>query len=277
MSDGLLTGQVAIITGAGGGLGRAYARLFASEGAAIVVNDLGGDRHGSGSGSSMADSVVAEIRDQGGQAVASHDSVVDGAPGILATALEAFGQVDILVNNAGILRDKSLLKMTDEMWAPVLDVHLTGTFRCLQTIGRHLKEAGRGGRILNTSSVSGLIGNFGQANYAAAKAGIAGLTRVAAVELARSGIAVNAIAPIAKTRMTEDLPHVSESLAPERIAPVALWLCSSLAEGITGRIFGAHGTHVFEYRMMPTPGVRLTDGDWTPETLTSRLAELEAL
>jgi NAD(P)-dependent dehydrogenase (short-subunit alcohol dehydrogenase family) len=174
---GLLDGKVAVITGAGGGLGRAHALLFAKEGAKVVVNDLGGARDGSGAGAhNMADVVVGEIRAAGGQAVANYDSVatMQGGQNILKTALDAFGQVDILINNAGILRDKTLMKMDEADWDLVLSVHLRGTFCVTKPIFTHMRERGKGGVIVNTSSTSGLCGNFGQTNYGAAKAGIAG-------------------------------------------------------------------------------------------------------
>ncbi|HJN72895.1 MAG TPA: SDR family NAD(P)-dependent oxidoreductase [Myxococcota bacterium] len=272
---GLLDGRVAVITGAGGGLGRAYALLFAAEGARVVVNDLGGDRHGSGTDSSAADRVVDEIRAAGGEAVADHHSVVGEGAEIIATALHEYRTLDILVNNAGILRDKSLVKMTEAMWDAVIAVHLRGTFECTQAAAKVMREL-RYGRVLNTSSLSGLIGNFGQSNYGAAKAGVAGFTRVVAKELASRGITVNAIAPMAKTRMTEELDMVPSSIRPEHIAPVALWLCSDLASEVTGRVFGAHGAQVFEYRMVPTRGVT-TEGTWTARELASRLSEIEAL
>src|SRR5512138_1418383 len=204
---GLLEGKVAVVTGAGGGIGREHARALAREGARVVVNDLGSDRHGGGRGAEMADRVVEEIRAAGGEAAASYDTVAtrEGADGIVWTALNRFGRVDVLVNNAGILRDRTLLNMSADDLDRVLDVHLRGTFFCTQAVARHLKIQGTGGRIVNTTSVSGMIGNYGQGNYAAAKAGIYGLTRVAALELQKLGVTVNAIAPVALTRMTSDL------------------------------------------------------------------------
>ena len=205
---GLLDGKVVIVTGAGGGIGRAHARLLASEGAKIVVNDLGGARDGSAGEGSAADKVVDEIRAAGGSAVANHESVAsaEGAAALVKAAVSAFGHVDVLVNNAGILRDKSFLKMDEAMWDSVVAVHLKGTFLCSQVFARQLVAQGSGGRIVNTTSVSGMLGNFGQANYSSAKAGIYGLTRTMSIELQKHRITVNAIAPIAKTRMTEDLP-----------------------------------------------------------------------
>ncbi len=272
---GMLDGKVAIITGAGGGLGREYALLFASEGARVVVNDLGGDCHGSEGSTSMADAVAKEINAAGGEAIADYHNVVTEGDAIVATATEKWGQVDILVNNAGILRDKTMLKIDDDMWDSVVAVHLRGTFQCTRAAARVMKTQ-QSGVILNTSSFSGLIGNFGQANYGAAKAGIAGFTRVCAKELTRYNVRVNCIAPMAKTRMTEDIDMVSEDITPDLIAPVALWLCSDLSGDLNGRIFGAHGPQVFEYHMIPTDGVKL-DGKWTPQLLSERLDEISAL
>src|SRR5678815_1553671 len=194
---GVLDGKVAIITGAGGGIGRAHAVLFAKEGAKVVVNDLGGDRHGGGKGAEMADQVVAEIKAAGGDAIANYDSVTtrEGADGMLWSAVSKFGKVDVLVNNAGVLRDRSFLNMSEADWNLVQDVHLKGTFFCSQAVGRQLKLQGKGGRIINTTSLSGLLGNFGQGNYSAAKAGIYGLTRTCAIEFAKINVTVNAIAP----------------------------------------------------------------------------------
>src|SRR3954453_9311811 len=226
---GILAGKVAIITGAGGGIGREDALLFAKEGAKVVVNDLGGDRAGGGKGSELADKVVDEIKKAGGDAVANYDSVStrEGADGMLWSALSKFGKVDILVNNAGVLRDRSFLNMSDADWNIVFDVHMKGTYYCAQSIARQLKVQGKGGRIINTTSVSGLMGNFGQANYSAAKAGIYGFTRPVSMELKLAIVTVNAIALVAFTRLTADLPMIAampnakDFLAPEHIAPVA--------------------------------------------------------
>jgi len=271
----LLDGKVAVVTGAGGGIGRAHALALAREGARVVVNDLGGDRHGGGRGGAPADAVVAEILKEGGQAVASHDSVAtrEGADAILWTALNKFGRIDAWVNNAGILRDRTLLNLTDDDFDRVIDVHLRGTFLCTQVAARAMKLQGQGGRIINTSSLSGLLGNFGQANYGAAKAGIYGLTRVAALELERFGIAVNAIAPVALTRMTSDLKMMQaareEDLGPQFIAPAAVFLASSLADGITGHVLGVQGGRIFLYRMDTTDGAEKdpAKGPWTPEEI----------
>lgn len=269
---GLVEGKVVVVTGAGGGIGRAEAMLFAAEGARVVVNDVGGARDGDGQDSAMADAVVHAIKEAGGEAVASHHSVAtaDGAQGIIDAAVEAFGRVDVLVNNAGILRDKTLLKMTEAMWQPVIDVHLKGTFLCSQAAAKQMIKQGEGGRIINTTSVSGLLGNFGQTNYAAAKAGIYGVTRTTAIELQKHRITVNAIAPIAKTRMTEDLPMFQglDSLTPEHIAPAALFLGSPLCEDRTGHVLAVSGSRLYCFKVVEGKGV-FKDGEqpWTADEI----------
>ena len=264
---GLFDNKVVIVTGAGNGLGRSHALAFAKEGAKVVVNDVGGDRGGQGKSAMAADKVVEEIKAAGGDAVANHDSVatVEGADRILWSALAKFGRVDVLVNNAGILRDKTLINMSQAEFDLVLDVHLRGTYFCTQAAARIMKVQGAGGRIVNTTSLSGLMGNFGQANYSAAKAGIYGLTRTASMEFAKIGITVNAIAPVALTRMTEDIPMVqgaAESLGPERVTPMVLFLASEHAKDVTGRIFGCQGGRFFEYRMEENQG-------WTKDGVSS--------
>jgi NAD(P)-dependent dehydrogenase (short-subunit alcohol dehydrogenase family) len=279
---GLLDGKVAIITGAGGGIGRAHALLMAKEGAKVVVNDLGGDRAGGGKGAELADAVVAEIKKAGGDAVANYDSVStrEGADGMLWSALSKFGKVDVLVNNAGVLRDRSFLNMSDADWNIVFDVHMKGTYYCSQAVARQLKVQGKGGRIINTTSVSGLMGNFGQANYSAAKAGIYGFTRTLSIELRKANVTVNAIAPVAFTRMTEDLamlqavPNAKEMLAPDHIAPIALFLASDLSADITGTIVGVQGAKVSIYRMIETAGTTPKGTSWTPQELRERWAEI---
>jgi len=280
---GLLDGKVAVITGAGGGIGRAHAILFAREGAKVVVNDLGGARDGTGGGSAMAEKVVGDIRAAGGEAVANGDDVSarTGAEGIVKAALEAYGQLDVFVNNAGILRDKTLLKMDDVMFDTVVRVHLRGTFLCLQAAAKHMAERGKGGRIVNTSSVSGLLGNFGQGNYAAAKAGIYGLTRTAAMELKKYGITVNALAPVAATRMTEDLPmmaalpNAKDLLAPEHIAPGALFLASDLSGDLTGAVLAVEGPRMYLFKMIQTAAATARDGkEWTAQEIKERWSEI---
>lgn len=197
---GLFDDKVIVITGAGGGIGRAHALGFAKEGAKIVVNDLGTTRDGSGSTVSMANKVVEEIKNLGGEAIANYDDVttMEGGKNIIKTALEKYGKIDVLINNAGILRDKTLINMEEKNWNKVLDVHLKGTFACTQAAARVLKEQGTGGSIINTTSLAGLMGNFGQSNYSSAKAGIYGFTKTVAQELQRYNITVNCIAPMAK-------------------------------------------------------------------------------
>jgi NAD(P)-dependent dehydrogenase (short-subunit alcohol dehydrogenase family) len=235
-------GRVAIVTGAGGGLGRTYALELARRGARVVVNDLGGSMDGRGGGSSMADAVVKEITEAGGQAAASYDSVatVEGGEAIVATAVDRFGKVDIVINNAGILRDKTFVKLAAEDLESVLDVHLKGAFFVTQPAFRLMKENGYG-RLLFTSSTSGLLGNFGQTNYGAAKAGLLGLSNVLALEGAKYGITSNVIAPTARTRLTEDLlGPMAEKLAPECVTPLVLYLVSEACE-VTHEIYTAGG------------------------------------
>jgi NAD(P)-dependent dehydrogenase (short-subunit alcohol dehydrogenase family) len=277
---GLLEGKVAIITGAGGGIGREHALLFAREGAKLVVNDLGSDRHGGGKGAEMADQVVAEIKGKGGDAVANYDSVAtrEGADGLVWSALNKFGKLDIVVNNAGILRDKTLLNMSEQEFDLLIAVHLRGTFLVTQAAARVLKAQGKGGRIVNTTSLSGLLGNFGQGNYAAAKGGIYSLTRTASMEFQRMGVTVNAIAPVALTRMTSDLQMFKgmtpEQIGPQYIAPVAAFLASDLAADITGTIVGVQGPKVFLYKMIETDGVTREGGPWSPAEIRERWNEI---
>ncbi len=274
---GLLDGKVAIVTGAGNGIGRAHAIALAAEGAAVVVNDLGVARDGSGGESRPAELVAAEIRAAGGQAVANFDSVAteEGAAGIAKSALDAFGRIDVLVNNAGILRDKTFLKTTREMYDIVVQVHQTGTWLVTQACAPHMTA--HGGSIINTTSYSGLKGNFGQANYAAAKAGIWGMTHVLAMELGRFGIRANCIAPMAKTRMTTDIDMVPEDFTPEMIAPMVVFLASDLASDVTDRCFGCHGPELLEYVMVMTPGAKKAGGLWTPSEIAARLGEIGAM
>ena len=253
---GRLDGKAALVTGAGGGLGRTHALLLAQEGAAVVVNDLGGARDGSGDGSSaMADGVVEEIRAAGGQAVADYGSVTDeaAARGMVQACVDNFGKIDICINNAGILRDKSFKNMTNDLWDVVVEVHLRGTYLVAKAAWDRMLEQGTGGRMVNTSSTSGLIGNFGQTNYGAAKAGIAGLTRVLALEGIKYGITVNTLAPAAWSRLTEDImpQDVEQQMAPEKVSPVVVWLCTDEAANVTGRQFfvGANRISLMSWRV----------------------------
>jgi len=265
----LLADKSVVITGAGNGIGRATALLFAKEGARVVVNDVGGSRAGDGKTHGAADEVVALIRSAGGTAVANYDSVssAEGATAIVETAVREFGRIDVLVNNAGILRDKTLLKLELSQWEAVLAVHLTGSFLCTQAAASRMKEQGSG-RIINTTSISGLLGNFGQTNYSAAKAGIYGLTRTASIELQRYGIMVNAVAPVAKTRMTEDLPmfaKIEDTLSPEHVAPAHLFLASDLAGDRTGLVLAVAGGRMSVFKVVESAGkYKEADGGvWT--------------
>jgi NAD(P)-dependent dehydrogenase (short-subunit alcohol dehydrogenase family) len=250
----LCEGKIAIVTGAGRGIGREHALSLASQGAKVVVNDLGGNIDGSGGDLSPAEQVVQEIKGMGGEAVANGDSVSDwaGAERLINTAIETFGDLNIVVNNAGILRDRMLFSMSEAEWDAVINVHLKGTcaptrFACVYW--REQSKAGKpvSGRIINTTSVSGIYGNPGQTNYGAAKAGIASFTNIAALEMARYGVTVNAVAPVALTRMTEGLGPAPESdedrekRSPRWIAPIVTWLASDEAAEVTGRIFEASG------------------------------------
>ncbi|MEO6576615.1 MAG: SDR family NAD(P)-dependent oxidoreductase [Polyangiaceae bacterium] len=261
---GLLDGKVAIVTGSGGGIGRAHAMLLAKEGAKLVINDLGGTRDGAGSDASAAKVVADEIKKLGGEAVANYDSVAtaEGAASIVKAAVDAFGRADILVNNAGILRDKSFLKMDEGMFDTVIAVHLKGAFLCSQAFAKQVVAQGGGGRIVNTTSVSGMLGNFGQANYSAAKAGIYGLTRTTSIELQKHRITVNALAPIAKTRMTEDLPMFAgvDSMTPDHIAPAALFLASDLCGDRTGYVLAVAGARMYCFKGIETAG-KFKDGE----------------
>jgi len=238
-------GKVAVITGAGGGLGRQHALLLASRGALIVVNDLGGSVDGTGSSTSAAQKVVDEIKAAGGEAVANYDSVSTPAGGesIIKTAIDTFGRVDIVINNAGILRDKSFHNMTPDLVDAVIDVHLKGAFNVTRPAWVHMREQGYG-RIVSTSSAAGIFGNFGQANYGAAKMGLVGLTRVLAQEGAKYNIKANAIAPLALTRMTEALlGNLGQSLQPEYISPIVAWLSHEDCD-VSGEVYSVGGGRV---------------------------------
>ena len=247
---GLLEGKVALVTGAGGGLGETHALLLAQEGAAVVVNDLGGARDGSGGGNSMADQVVEKIKAMGGQAVADYGNVAkeEDANKMVQTAVEHFGKLDFLIANAGILRDKAFKNMTNEMWDIVLDVHLRGTYLTVRAAYNQMMNQESGGSIVVTSSTSGLLGNFGQTNYGAAKAGIAGFARCLFQEGMKYGIRVNVLAPAAWSRLTEDIfpqgQNMAELLSPDKVSPLVVWLGSDDAKDVTGRTFLASGNTV---------------------------------
>jgi NAD(P)-dependent dehydrogenase (short-subunit alcohol dehydrogenase family) len=269
-------GRVAIITGAGGGLGRSHALALARRGAHVLVNDLGGTLDGHGSSTSAANRVVDEITALGGTAVANDASVAtaEGGRAIVQAALDAFGRVDVLVNNAGILRDKAFHKMDHTMIDPVIDVHLKGALYVAQPAFRLMREQGYG-RIVNTSSASGLFGNFGQANYGAAKAGLAGLTRVLALEGAGHGIKVNAIAPIASTRMTEDiLGDLAVKVSPDSVSPLVAYLAHEECS-VSGHIYSVAGGRVARIFVAETQGVVLPQN--TPEAVRAHLADIDRL
>ena len=259
MSDLLrYDGRVAVVTGAGNGLGRAHAMLLASRGAKVVVNDLGGAVDGSGSSATAAERVVAEIVEAGGEAVADRNSVstVEGGQAIIKTALDAFGRVDIVVNNAGILRDKSFKNMSPEFLDPVLDVHLKGAFWVTQAAWELMREQ-KYGRIVNTSSAAGIFGNFGQTNYGAAKMGIVGFTNVLKQEGQKYNIKANVLAPGAKTRMTEELmgPMASQfRMEPELVSPIVAYLCHESCK-VNGEIYSAAAGRVGRIFIGATKGV----------------------
>ena len=255
MSDIRYDGRVAVITGAGGGLGKTYAVEMARRGAKVVVNDLGGKADGTGAGHNMADQVVEEIKQAGGEAVANYDSVStpEGGEGIIQSALSAFGRVDVVVNNAGILRDKTFLKLTPDELGIVLDVHLKGAFYVSQPAFRAMKEKGYG-RFIFTSSAAGILGNFGQTNYGAAKMGLVGLMNVLSVEGAKYNIKCNAIAPTARTRMTEELlGPLAPLLDPETVTPLVVYLGSEACE-LTHEIFSVGGGRFARMFIGLTPG-----------------------
>ena len=254
---GMLDGKVALVTGAGGGLGRAHAMLLAAEGAKVVVNDLGGARDGTGASTSMADGVVDEILAAGGEAVAHYGSVTsrEDAQGMVDAAVNQYGKIDILIANAGILRDKSFKNMTDDMWDVVLDVHLRGTYLTTKVAFDQMLEQGTGGRIIMTSSTSGLLGNFGQTNYGAAKAGIAGFMRCLWLEGVKYGITVNVLAPTATSRLTTDIlpEEIQENFPPEAVSPAVVWLCTDEAKDISGRQWMVAGNNVSLLSWQLTP------------------------
>jgi len=280
---GLLDGKVAVVTGAGGGIGREHALALAREGARVVVNDLGGTREGVGGGAAMADQVVEQIEKAGGEAAPSYDDVasMEGGQRIVQTAIDRFGKLDVLVNNAGILRDKTLAKMTEAQWDTVVAVHLRGTFCVTQPAFLHMKERGEGGVIISTSSTSGLNGNFGQCNYGAAKAGIAGFTRCLALEGQRYGIRAFALAPVATTRLTEDLAMFQNSdfagkMDPALISPLVVFLASDLAKELTNRTFYVGGGRIAEMKVVTAAGATKADEDglWHPDEIAARLDEI---
>ena len=283
---GLLEGKVVVITGAGGGIGREHALAMTKAGAAIVVNDLGGARDGSGGGSAMADETVELVKKAGGEAVANYDNVstIEGGLGILKTALDAFDQVDVLVNNAGILRDKSFANTTEDLWDPVIAVHLRGTYCVTHAVYNHMKQRGAGGVIINTSSTSGLNGNFGQCNYGAAKAGIAGFSRCLAIEGKKYDIRVFVLAPVALTRLTEDLggfdnEEMKARMDPAAVSPLVTYLASDLSKGISGKTFFCGGGRIAEMKVVTNKGITKSDASelWTPQEIADKMKPGEIL
>ncbi len=278
MAEVELDGRVAIVTGAGGGLGRSHALALAARGAKVVINDLGGSRDGSGAGSEMADAVVAEIVAAGGEAVANYDSVAtpEGGQAIVQSALDAFGRIDIVINNAGILRDVSFAKLDPEALDLVLKVHLYGAFNVTRAAWDHMKEQ-KYGRVVSTASGSGLYGNFGQTNYAAAKLGIVGLTRSLAIEGAKYGITANAIAPVANSRMTEDImpPQLLERLQPEHVSPLVVFLSSESCTD-TGHVYSVGGGYLARVATVEGAGTTF-DGVPSPDDIADRWEDINRI
>jgi NAD(P)-dependent dehydrogenase (short-subunit alcohol dehydrogenase family) len=274
----MLKGKVAVVTGAARGIGREIALLLARQGAQVVVNDYGGSEAGTGEARQPADEVVGEIKKAGGQAAANYDSVASMAGGqaIIKTALDAFGRIDIVVNNAGILRDRMIFNMTEEEWDGVINTHLKGAFAVTRAAAPLMREQ-KWGRVINMTSTSGLIGNVGQANYAAAKLGIVGLTKVTALDMARYNVTANCISPFAWTRMIGTIPTETEAqkarvekikkMSPAHIAPVAAFLATDAAKDVTGQIFGVRGKEIMLFGHH-RPVMRIhDDAGWTVEKL----------
>jgi len=275
MDMALLEKKVAIVTGGGRGLGLAFASALAKAGAAVLICDNGCGSDGRGSDPQIAAEAAEELKHCGlNISACDYDiSTIEGVRAVIEKALAEFGHIDILINNAGFLRDRTVLKMTDEDFDAVVEVHLKGAFRLSREVGRIFKEQATGGRIVNITSVAGLVGNFGQSNYGSAKSGVAALTRIMAQEFAKMNVTVNAIAPIAFTRMTENLARFQDRdrdmLAPELVNPLLLFLVSDMAAGVSGKIIGAEGNHYFEYFTERTDGLTPIEG-WTPETVSDK-------
>jgi NAD(P)-dependent dehydrogenase (short-subunit alcohol dehydrogenase family) len=276
MTDVRFDGRVAIITGAGGGLGRTYALEIAKRGGKVVVNDLGGKTDGTGGGHSMADTVVKEITEAGGEAIANYDSVStpEGGEAMVKAAIDRFGKVDIVINNAGILRDKTFAKLAPEDLEIVLDVHLKGAFYVTQPAFRNMKENGYG-RILFTASGAGVFGNFGQTNYGAAKMGLVGLSNVLAQEGLKSNIKCNVITPIARTRLTEQLlGPMADKLSPDCVTPLSIYLVSETCQ-LTHEIFDVGGGRYARVFIGMTPG--WVKGPGQPATVEEIAANIETI
>ena len=288
MAEGLCTGRVVVITGAGNGIGRAHALAFAAQGAKVVVNDLGGSRDGTGSSAGPAQVVADEITAVGGEAVANTDDISSwpGAERLIRQAADTFGGLDVVVNNAGILRDRMIVTMTEQDWDAVIAVHLKGTFAVLHHAAAYWRQRSKEGhandaRVINTTSSSGLFCNPGQGNYGAAKAGIASLTIIAAKELDRYGVTVNAIAPTALTRLTEDVPMMRDAaatteLGPEAISPLVVWLGSAESRPVTGRVFGVWGNAITVLEGWVNGPSVSRDSQWDPAALTAVVPDLVA-
>ena len=276
MADFGLKGRTAVITGAGGGLGRTHALLFAKYGANVVVNDLGGNQDGTGKGSAMADKVVEEIKAAGGNAVANYDSVSTqaGAEGIIKSAIDAFGKIDILVNNAGILRDTSFVKMTDAEWDLVFAVHMKGAYYCTKAAWGHMREQ-KYGRIVLTSSASGIYGNFGQTNYSAAKLGLVGLGQTLALEGEKYNIRTNIIAPVAASRMTESLlpPFVLDKLKPECVSPLVVYLCSENID-VNGELYEVGAGAVARIETLRSKGLAMNPDEISVEAVAANWSKI---
>ena len=289
---GICDGRVVIVTGGARGIGRGHAILFAQEGARVVVNDWGAEVDGSGGSSGPAGEVVEEIRASGGEAIVNGEDVADweGAQRLVQAAIETYGRLDVVVNNAGILRDRMLVNMKEQEWDEVIRVHLKGTAAVSHAAAAHSRERAKAGerndaRIINTSSGSGLFGNVGQSNYGAAKAGIASFSIIAAMELERYGVTVNAIAPAARTRMSPPKGRIRsveipeghfDPYEPDNVAPLVVWLGSSESSAVSGRVFNVVGGEIYVAEGW-RPGARVDKGErWSPDELGKVVSDLLA-